>query len=325
MKITPPSTENIPQEKQSTKQKIMPTLWFDYQAEEAAIFYTSLFKNSTIGSITRYPGTGTEIHGQPDGKVMTVNFELEGYRFIALNGGPHFKFNPSISFFVTCRNEEEIDSIWNQLIQNGTTLMPLDTYEWSNKYGWLQDQYGVSWQLYLDDPKKVGQKICPSLMFVGDQHGKAEEAIRTYNNIFPNSGIMGIMRYEEHEEEQTGTVKHAQFNLNGEQFMAMDSSLEHKFVFNETISFLIECDSQSEIDYYWKKLSAVKETERCGWLKDQFGISWQIVPRILQEMILEKNVEKVKKVTKAFLNMKKLDIQKLKEAFEDTSQNSADL
>lgn len=309
--------------KESESQKIIPHLWFDNQAQEAAAFYTSIFDRSYTGPITHYGKAGFDIHGQPEGHVMTVEFELEGYRFIALNGGPHFTFNPAISFFVTCETEEEIDRLWEQLIEGGTPLMPLDTYDWSNKYGWLQDRYGVSWQLYRDNPEKVGQKICPSLMFVGDQHGRAVEAIQTYTQTFPDSGIMGIMQYSEEEDEETGTVKHAQFNLGGEQFMAMDSSLDHPFTFNEAVSLLVKCKSQEEVDHYWNKLSAVPEAEQCGWLKDQFGVSWQITPTLMHEMLRDADSQKVERLTESLLQMKKLDINRLKEAFEGKSASSS--
>jgi predicted 3-demethylubiquinone-9 3-methyltransferase (glyoxalase superfamily) len=158
-------------------QKITPCLWFDDNAEEAAKFYTSVFKNSKIGKISRYGKEGYEIHGKPEGTVLTAEFELNGQTFTALNGGPAFKFN-------------------------------------------------------------------------------------------------------------------------------------------EAVSFQVHCKSQSEVDYYWVKLSKGGKKGQCGWLKDKYGVSWQIAPTVLGKMLLDKNAEKSERVMKALLKMKKLDIKTLKQAYE---------
>lgn len=300
----------------NTTQKIVPHLWFDDQAEEAVNLYTSLFDNSTIGKKTRYTKEGYEIHGQPEGKIMTVEFEIAGYKMIALNGGPHFKFTPAISFYVTCETEREVDELWKQLSEGGSPMMPLDTYEWSEKYGWIKDHYGLTWQISLgklDDVHR--QKIVPSLMFVGE-NGQAEEAINLYTSMFENSSITGIMHYGPDEEQPEGTVKHAQFQLDNEVFMAMDTDPKYAdFTFNEAISLLINCESQGEIDDLWK-LSSVPEAEQCGWLKDKFGVSWQVSPVQLGEMLSDSDAEKVKRVTRAFLQMKKFDLAKLQDVYE---------
>lgn len=301
--------------KDRTTQKITPHLWFDHQAEEAAQFYTSLFENSSIGTFTRYGKEGYEIHGQPEGKVMTVEFELAGRHFIGLNGGPHFTFTPAISFYVVCESEEEVDHLWENFSKDGETLMELDSYDWSEKYGWVKDQYGLSWQISLGRLEDVGKKITPSLMYVSEK-GRAEEAINLYTSLFENSEIMGLLRYEKGELQPEGTVKHAQFKLDGEVFMAMDSSPEFAdFTFNEAISLLVTCKDQKEIDHFWEKLSTVPEAEQCGWLKDEFGVSWQITPSVLNEMLQDPDPKKVERVTKAFLQMKKFNIQKLQEAY----------
>ena len=144
------------------EQKIIPNLWFDTEAGEAVEFYTSFFKDSKIHSQTQYSEAGQEIHQKEPGSVMTVAFELEGYQLLALNGGPHFKFNSSISLFVVCDNEEEINRLWNALFEGGEVLLPLDSYDWSERYGWLQDRYGLNWQLILKDREyNPEQKICP--------------------------------------------------------------------------------------------------------------------------------------------------------------------
>jgi predicted 3-demethylubiquinone-9 3-methyltransferase (glyoxalase superfamily) len=117
--------------------KITPCLWFDHQAEEAAKFYVSIFKNSKLGNITRYGKAGAEVSGRPTGSVMTVTFEIEGQEFVALNGGPHFRFSEAISFMVKCKTQKEIDEIWEKLSQGGK----------EGQCGWLKDKYGLSWQI----------------------------------------------------------------------------------------------------------------------------------------------------------------------------------
>jgi len=123
----------------ATTQPITPCLWFDTQAEEAARYYTSIFKNSKIVTITRYTDAGREVHGRPAGSVMTVEFEINGQPFTALNGGPHFKFNEAVSFQIMCRDQEEVDHYWNRLSAGGDPA--------AQQCGWLKDKYGLSWQV----------------------------------------------------------------------------------------------------------------------------------------------------------------------------------
>jgi predicted 3-demethylubiquinone-9 3-methyltransferase (glyoxalase superfamily) len=120
-------------------QKITPFLWFDSQAEDAAKFYTSVFRDSKMGRVTRYPSEGREIHGREPGSVMVAEFQIEGQTFTALNGGPLFKFNESISFVVHCESQEEVDHYWSQLSAGGDLK--------SQQCGWLKDKFGVSWQI----------------------------------------------------------------------------------------------------------------------------------------------------------------------------------
>ncbi len=291
-------------------QKIIPHLWFDKEAKEATAFYVSLFKDSKIEHITSITDT-------PSGDCDMVTFKLAGQEFMAISAGPYFKLNPSISFFVVFDKETEIEAVWNKLIDGGKALMPYNTYPWAHKYGWLQDKYGLSWQLSMSEHHKLEQKITPLLMFTKDVAGKTKEAIDSYTSIFPNSKTEMVVPYGKGEGDTEGFIKHARFTLNGQNFMAMDSSLKHDFTFNEAFSFIVNCDTQEEVDSYWQELSAVPEAEQCGWLKDKYGVSWQIVPSIMKEMMSSGNKEKIQRVTKAFLKMKKFDIAKLKEAYEE--------
>lgn len=303
----------------SDAQCIIPHLWFDDQAEEAAAFYTALFGGARTLGVTRYGSEGVEIHGRPPGSVMTVDFELLGYRFIALNGGPHFRFTPAISFFVTRDTEAEVDHLWQGLSDGGVEMMPLDRYPWSEKYGWVQDRYGVTWQIALGPVADVGQPIAPALLFVGDQYGRAEEAIELYTSTFPDSEVQGILRWAagEQEGEREGAVKHAQFRLCGETFMAMENAYDHPFTFNEAISLLVRCADQEEIDRYWDRLTEGGDpaAQQCGWLKDRFGVSWQVAPAGMEEMLREPDSPGGRRAFRAMLGMKRIDVGELARAY----------
>jgi predicted 3-demethylubiquinone-9 3-methyltransferase (glyoxalase superfamily) len=266
-----------------TKQKIVPCLWFDKNAEEAMNFYVGLFPNSKLHSIQRYPDeVPEEFMKGMEGKVLTGIFELMGFRFMALDGGPAFKLNPSISFFVNFdpsqdpKARENIDLFWEKLSDGGKVLMPLQKYPFSERYGWVQDRFGVSWQLIYTNPEGEERPlIIPSLLFVGDVYNKADEAGSFYVSVFKDSKKGGVMRYgKDQAPEQEDAVMFSEFKLEGQWFTAMDSAREHDFKFNEAVSFLVNCKDQAEVDELWSKLSAVPASEQCGWLKDKYGVSW---------------------------------------------------
>jgi predicted 3-demethylubiquinone-9 3-methyltransferase (glyoxalase superfamily) len=300
-------------------QKITPHLWFDNEAKEATQFYISLFPNSKIMNTTTIHEVPT-----PTGDCDIISFELSSQPFLAINAGPEFKFNPSISFIVNFDPSKDknailnLDKLWKKLVQDGTALMPLDEYPFSKRYGWVQDKYGVSWQLILSNPEgEERPTIMPSLLFVGQNAGDAEKAINFYLSIFQNAKQGIVARYGQGQEpDKEGTIMFSDFMLMGHWFAAMDSAHEHKFSFNEAISFLIPCDTQEEIDYYWEKLSADPNSEQCGWLKDKFGLSWQVWPTPMGEMLKNGTPEQIARVTKAFLQMKKFDLATLQQAFE---------
>jgi len=284
-------------------QKIIPHLWFDKEARAAAEFYTSVFDNSKINFINLIPDT-------PSGDAEIVGFQIMGYDFMAISAGPFFKINPSISFHARCRTVAEVNQIWEKLSAGGTVMMELGEYPFSKRYGWIQDKFGVSWQVIYTEGD-FQQRIMPALMFVGDVCGKAEEAIGFYTSVFKNTKSEVLARYEKGEEpDREGTVKYAQFILDGQEFGAMDSGWTHDFGFNEAISLIVNCNGQKEIDYFWDKLSAVPEAEQCGWVKDKFGVSWQIIPANMGELI-GKNPEKT---TPVMLKMKKIIIADLEKA-----------
>ena len=289
-------------------QKIIPHIWFSTEAKEATEFYTSLFPHSKIDHLTRITDT-------PSGDCDMVSFTLAGQKFMAISAGPYFTLNPAISLFVVCESEEEIQTLWNKLSEGGKVLMPCNTYPWAKKYGWLQDKYGLSWQLSLSTLHQMVQKITPSLMFTKGMSGKVKEAVEMYAGIFTDSKIEMMVPYEKGEGDTEGFIKHARYSLLGYHFTAMDSSGPHDFA-NEAISFVIPCDTQEEIDHYSDKLSAHPEAEQCGWVKDKYGVSWQITPSIMNDMMTSDNKEGMMRVTQAFLKMKRFNIAEIQKAWE---------
>jgi predicted 3-demethylubiquinone-9 3-methyltransferase (glyoxalase superfamily) len=299
-------------------QSIVPHLWFEKDVKDAVESYVSAFPDSRINAVSTLRGVPT-----PSGDCDIVSFELSGQPFMAISAGPLFKFNPSISFFVNfdpSRDEHArkgLDALWGTLAKGGQALMPLDQYPFSERYGWVQDRYGLSWQLILSradgEPRPA---IVPSLLFTGGVAGRAEEASDFYLSVFKGSKRGIIARYGKGQEpDQEGTVMFTDFQLDGQWLAAMDSAREHHFAFNEAVSLLIPCETQKEIDYYWAQLSADPKAEQCGWLKDQYGVSWQVWPTAMGEMMRTGTADQVARLTQAFLPMKKYDIAKLEKAF----------
>jgi len=279
------------------KKSITPCLWFNNQAKEAATLYCSVFTHSKITSQS----------------PMVTEIEVLGQKFVLLDGGPMFQPNPSISFYYICEEEQELDQIWNAFLKEGKVMMALEKYPWAEKYGWIADKFGVSWQLALGKISDVGQKITPCLMFTGAVYGRVDEAIAHYASIFKNPKVDGILRYEANElPDEEGKVKHAQVNLDGQKLMLMESNLNHGFTFTEGVSLTIYCETQEEIDYYWYKLSENGAESMCGWLKDKFGVWWQIVPTVLGEIMSDP--AKAGKAAQAFMQMRKLNIEQIVQA-----------
>ncbi|MGH2771557.1 MAG: VOC family protein, partial [Actinomycetota bacterium] len=264
----------------------------------------------------------SKIYDTPSGDCDVVSFTLAGHPFMAISAGPPFTFNPSVSFMVACATKDEVDDLWKKLNEGGKALMPLDSYPFSERYGWTEDRYGLSWQISYAGDTPVAQTITPSMLFVGDVAGKAGEAIDLYTSIFPDSGVENIFRYGPGQEpEREGTVMFGSFKLCGQEFAAMDSAnADHNFAFNEAISLMVSCEDQAEIDRYWDALSAVPEAEQCGWLKDRFGLSWQIVPKAMDEMMGKGTSEQQARVTQAFLQMKKFDLAALQRAYDGAQE-----
>ncbi len=290
-------------------QKIIPHLWYDKEALEAAKWYVSLFENSRIINVTTIPDT-------PSGDAEIVEFQIAGMKFNSNSAGPYFKINQSISLMVACSTIEEVNRLYSGLSSGGAVLMPLEEYPFSKRYAWVQDKYGLTWQLMYAESMVEDHKIRPSLLFSDKVCGSAEAAIDFYTSVFHDSKKGFVNHYNAGEAmDPRANINYGEVDLLGNQFVVMDHALGGDFTFNEAFSFMVLCDNQEEIDYYWEKLSFVPESEQCGWLKDKYGLSWQIVPANMNDLLYNGTKEEVKRVTEAFLKMKKFDLHALEKAY----------
>lgn len=289
-------------------QKIVPHLWFDTQAVEASELYISLFEDSKILNTAMLNDT-------PSGDAETVEFQLAGFEFAAISAGPYFAFNSSISLMVACETKDEVERLYHTLIEGGTELMPLGTYDFSGWYAWISDRYGLNWQLMLVENINEHKKIRPSLLFGMEVCGKTQEAIDYYTSVFSDTKVGYVNHYVENEaNDHRAKINYAELEIFNLEMVMMDHGYGGDVTFNEAISFMIQCEDQNEIDYFWDKLSFVPEAEACGWVKDQFGVSWQIIPKVMGELLSNGTEKELERVTKAFLQMKKFDIAALEKA-----------
>jgi len=272
---------------------LYPCLWFNGNIKEATSFYCSLFENSLIHA---------------NNEIVT-KFEIQGTTIKLLNGGSLFTKNASISFFVKCETKVEIEKLCNAFMDGGKVMIPLGSYPWCEYYTWVEDKYGMSWQLFLGTLEANEQKIIPSLLFTKEVFGKGFEAMKFYTGIFKEGKITSNSLYEQGEGQPVGSLKFGSFTLNQSQFAAMDGPGEHKFSFNEGVSFVVECKDQEEVDYYWDQLTEGGHEGQCGWLKDKFGVSWQIIPTVLNELMSQP--ETAEKARNAFMKMRKFVIKDL--------------
>jgi predicted 3-demethylubiquinone-9 3-methyltransferase (glyoxalase superfamily) len=284
-------------------QTIVPHLWFEKGAGKAAELYVNAIPGSRVIGHSVLSDT-------PSGAVDVVRLSLAGYEIQLLGAGPEFKVNASLSFMVNCPTKDEVDAIYHGLKDGGFEMMPLGEYPFSKRYAWLADRYGVSWQLHYSE--QPSPKIIPCQMFTGTNAGKAAEAMEYYTKLFGGETVL-VSHYGAGMEPNTaGMISHARFTLKGQTFGAMDNAHPSDFVFNEAVSYLVYCEDQKEIDRLWAALSTDPSAEACGWCKDRFGFSWQIVPRELDALMSDPAT--AGKVSQAFLQMKKLDLAALKRA-----------
>ena len=276
------------------RSSIQTCLWFNQTAKEAREFYQSIFEDFEVKSEN----------------PMVSSVRLNGRDFIFLGGANHVTFNPSISFFLIFQSNEALEKKWADLSKDGKVLMELNTYPWSSLYGWCEDKNGISWQLMIHHT--LPEKIIPALLFTQQNNGKAEQAIQYYTRLIPHSQINLLDRYVEGSGDKEGNIQHAQFLLNDQHFIAFESSYMHQFIFNDAISFVITCQNQDEIDFYWD--SFIRDggsPSKCGWIKDPFGVSWQIIPENMGQLMRNFNNPTFMNV---FMSMGKIDINTLENA-----------
>lgn len=292
-----------------TASKITPCLWFNGEADEAARLYTAAFRDVTILTTSRY-GDGMP---RPAGETLVIEIDLMGRRFQLLNAGPEFRPTPSLSFFVHLENEDETKRMFDALSPGGRVMMPPGAYPWSPSYAWVEDRFGVSWQLIAGRRAEGEPRIMPSLMFAGAQQGRAAEAMRHYTSVF-GGGVESLEHYAPAEGPET-FVKHARFRMAGEIFAASDSHVPHGFDFNEGVSLSVTCRDQAEVDRVWDALRHGDERPICGWIKDRFGVSWQVVPARIMELEAKNDPVAMGRMFQAMLTMERLDVAALEMAY----------
>ena len=280
-------------------QRIIPAIWCDAADDEAARFYADVFREGSV--VEQAPG-------------LAATVSIHGFRLSLINGGDQYAPNPSISCILNFDpllfgGEDQarayLDELYERL-SSGGVLMELGEYPFSPRYAWVRDRFGMTWQLMLTDPAGEPRPfILPSFMFGGTNHANAEEATEAWIALFDDSRRGVLYRYEEGGPMAAGTVMFTDFTLRGTWMSARDSGASHDLTFTPGVSMIVSCQDQEEIDHYWTGLSAVPEAERCGWCVDRWGVSWQVVPHNIAELMADVAVrEKI-------LQMGKIDLTRL--------------
>jgi len=269
-------------------QKIIPNIWFDQNADEAGDLYADVLPGTTARVGATYPEDVADWQADFAGKTLTV--DVDGYQLTLINAGPEFRPNPSVSFMLNFdpllfdddqdAARAALDRAWTGLSDGGVVRMELGEYPFSPRYGWVEDRYGVNWQLILTNPEGDPRPfVIPQLMFTESVDGRAREAAQYYSSLFPDSGLGHVAEHPPQSVQATpGTIMFGEFRLAGQWFSMMDGGPDHDFAFSCGVSFEVRVADQAELDRYWDALTAVPEAEVCGWLADRYGLSWQIVP-----------------------------------------------
>lgn len=286
--------------------KFAPCLWVDNQVEEMTELYTKVFEN---GKPLKTLYFLEDAHGKI-GDILTQSVQLANQEFILLNGGPEFKATASISYMVTCTSETQLQVLWQELSEGGKLLMNLAIYPGVGQFGWLEDRFGISWQFSLDQSSS-SQKITPCFMFSGEQYGNASRALAEWIEVFQSGEIL------EHYSNEDSTTKLAKFTLHQQEFMAMDSAVDHDFTFSLANSFYVYCENQKEIDRLWTAITSKGTEMPCGWMGDRFGVAWQTVTRDMDTMLDRKNLTKALAVTQAVYGMMKIESEELRRIYNE--------
>lgn len=296
-------------------QKIVPNIWFDKNADEAGDFYAGLLPHTTAAVAATYPETVADWQAEFAGKTLTVDLDVDGYRLTLINAGPEFRPNPSVSFMLDFdptrfgddrdAARESLDAVWAGLSDGGRVRMELDEYSFSPRYGWVEDRYGVNWQLVLANPEGDTRPfLIPHLSFTRDVDGKAREAADFYTSLFPDSEVGYIALHSSQAvHARPGTVMFGEFRLADQWFSMMDAGPDHDFAFDSGVSLEVRVADQEELDRYWDALTTDPEAEVCGWLVDRYGLSWQIVPENMGELMARPGAyEKMMKMKKLIID-----------------------
>jgi len=271
-------------------QRVVPHLWFDWEARVAVEWYISMMAQSRLNDLSVLSDT-------PSGEVDILDFDLMGVNFQAINAGPYFKFNGSAAVVVNCASMDMLDELSRRLLERGRVVKPFNPV--SNDV-WVVDEYGLQWVLIHD--RQLPYRLMLGLVFGKRQVGQLTKAFEFYQTVF-----------KEHQVIVEPNGLKGLINLGGLNIMMIeDGAVEDDF--NEAVSLMVMCEDQREVDYYWELLSADPLAEQCGWLKDRYGVSWQIVPQQFSQF-MQGDPQAVERVTTAFLAMKKFDIKALEAAY----------
>ena len=262
-------------------QHITPAIRCNGNAEEAARFYADVFREGSV--VEQVPGYAATV-------------SAHGFRLSLISGGDQDTPNPSISCILNFDpllfgGEDQartyLDELYERL-STGGVLMELGEYPFSPRYAWVRDRFGMTWQLMLTDPAGEPRPfILPAFMFGGTNHANAEEATEAWIALFDDARRGALRRYAEGGPMEAGTVMFTDFTLRGTWMAAMDSGAFHDFTFTPGVSMIVSCRDQEEIDHYWAGLSAVPEAEHCGWCVDRWGVSWQVLPHNIAELMAD--------------------------------------
>ncbi|HJG79909.1 MAG TPA: VOC family protein [Brevibacterium senegalense] len=303
--------------------QLTPHIWCNRTAEEAADLYTRTFRQVREIARSHYPTEDLpDFQKSFAGQVVSLELEIHGCPVGFINADDIFRPNPAAGFMVhisTAHVDDPttyIDEIHDRLIDGGHALMPLGEYPFSPRYAWIEDRYGVSWQLFVSpDDAPPRPFLVPALLFSGQAQNRCAEAVVTYTSLFPGAEAGTVATYPEPTgPARAGDVMFSEMRLgpDGDDptrepwVTAMDSGVEQPFTFTEGFSLMVRVRDQEEIDRLWDVLSTVPEKEACGWCCDEYGVSWQIVPEDIDEIM------EIPGAHQRMLEMKKLDIAGLR-------------
>ncbi|PYI38666.1 hypothetical protein CVS30_08900 [Arthrobacter psychrolactophilus] len=293
-------------------QRIVPNIWCQGNAAEVGEFYSKVLPQTSAETTMSYPTEGLPDFQLPfAGKPLVVDVMVGGYQLRLINAGAEFRPTPAISFILNMdplmfdggedQARATLQEVWAAFSDGGQVRMELGVYPHSKLYGWVEDRFGVNWQLMLTDPAGEPRPfVIPQLLFTGPT-AHAQEAMDLYTGLLPDSATTMVVP---HASASDG-IMFAEFMLAGQWFSAMDGGSIHDFTFTPGLSLELSCADQDEIDSVWEALSSVPEAEQCGWVVDRFGVSWQIVPQNMGELMLHPGAYQ------RMLSMKKLIIAEL--------------